>query len=394
MTGRPQRLGNVPLQRANRCLSVSRTSLGVTPRGDSMHVGVDLHKKAAVYTAVDEQGIAIRQGVVPNTLPGWGQFVSLFPPGTPVAMEACVNWGQVCDLLEEHGLRPVLANSKRVRMIAESRSKTDKIDSEILAQLLRTQYLPLVHIPSKDVRQIRELVSYRATLGHRNTELKSRVHSVLAKEWVQVPDPLFHGPGMEFLRTVELSPLNRRMLDGHLEQLRVVDEEITRCQALMAQRAMKDDRVLRLMEVRGIDYYTALILVSWIDDIHRFPNWRKLASYFGLVPSSRSSAEKAYHGHITKEGPGLARWALVESIYYVVSENPKLKRALTQIAKRRGAGIARIAVARRLVRIVYRLLKDDVHYDYLSERTYKRKLKEMERESRRDELPSGNASHS
>jgi transposase len=359
-----------------------------------MYVGVDLHKKAAVYTAVDDEGSVLRRGEVPNTLPGWREFAGLFPAGAEVALEPCVNWGQVCELLEDHGFRPALANSKRVRMIAESRNKTDSIDSEILAQLLRTRYLPLVHIPSRWAREARELVSYRATLGHRNTELKSRVHSILAKQWVEVPTPLFYGPGMTFLETIQLAPLSRRMLDGHLEQLRVVAEEVTRCQALMAQRALKDDRVLRLMEIRGLDYYTALILVSWIDDIHRFPDWRKLASYFGLVPSTRSSAEKAYHGHITKEGPALARWALVESVRYVTAENPKLRRALGIIGKRRGAGIGRVAVARRLVRIIYRMLKDGTHYEYLTERTYRRKLKEMEVEARRFQLPSEIASRS
>jgi transposase len=320
--------------------------------------------------------------------------VGLFPPGSEVALEPCVNWGQVCEVLEDHGFRPALANSKRVRMIAESRSKTDSIDSEILARLLRTRYLPSVHIPSREAREARELVFYRAVLGHRNSELKSRVHSILAKQWVEVRAALFNGPGTTFLETVPLPPLSRRMLDGHLEQLRVVAEEITRCQALMAQRALKDERVLRLMEIRGLDYYTALILVSWIDNIHRFPDWRRLASYFGIVPSTRSSAEKAYHGHITKEGPALARWALVESVRYVTSDNPKLRRALGIIGKRRGARIGRVPVARRLVRIIYRMLKDGTHHEYLTEKTYRRKLKEMEVEARRFQLPSEIASRS
>lgn len=94
-----------------------------------MFVGVDLHKKMAVYTAVDDAGNVIGEGATENTLEGWEKFGQLFPPGTSVALEACVNWGQVCDALEGHGLRPALANSKRVRMIAESKSKTDRIDS-------------------------------------------------------------------------------------------------------------------------------------------------------------------------------------------------------------------------------------------------------------------------
>ena len=373
----------MPRKRANRCLSVSRIPAGVTGKGDSMYVGIDLHKKAAVYTAVGEQGMVLGRGSVPNTLDGWNSFASLFPEGTEVAMEACVNWGQVCDKLESHGFRPLLANSKRVRMIAESRSKTDSIDSEILAQLLRTRYLPLVHIPSREMREARELVSFRAALGHRNTEIKSRIHSMLAKEWISVPDPLFYGPGLEFLKAAKLSPLNRRLMDSLLAQLTVVENEVMKCQSLMAHLSLNNKYVLRLMEIRGFDYYTAHILVSWIDGVDRFRDWRRLASYFGLVPSSRSSAEKAYHGHITKEGPTLARWALVESVRYVVSENPKLRRVLSQIGKRRGAGIARVAVARRLVRIIYHMLKEDTHYEYITERTYRRKMKEMKTDAAR-----------
>lgn len=359
-----------------------------------MFVGVDLHKKMAVYTAVDDAGNVIGEGATENTLEGWEKFGQLFPPGTSVALEACVNWGQVCDALEGHGLRPALANSKRVRMIAESKSKTDRIDSQILAQLLRTQFLPQVHIPSAEVRRLRELLSYRWSLGKTSGEIKSRIHGLLVKEWVEVPARVFYGPGKKWLAKVSLPPASRMMLDGLLERLRCVEAEQARCQAVFAQHAREDERVLRLMEIRGIDYYTALIVVSWIDDVRRFPTWRKLAAYVGVVPSSRSSAETAYHGHITKEGPAILRWAVTECIRYVVAENPKLRGALERIGRRRGKGIARVAVARRLVRILYHMLRDGTHYEYRTEKTYRRKLEEMEVEARRYSLPSENASRS
>ncbi len=168
-----------------------------------------------------------------------------------MALEQCVNPGRVCDVLEEHGFRPAWANSKRVRMIAEGWNKPNCIDSEFLAQMLRTGYLPLVHIPLRGAREARELVSYRATFGHRNNELKSRVPSILAKEWVEVPAPLFYNPETNLHETIQLAPLDRKMPDGHLEQLRVVAEEVTPCQVMMARRSLKDERVLRLMENRG-----------------------------------------------------------------------------------------------------------------------------------------------
>lgn len=216
----------------------------------------------------------------------------------------------------------------------------------------------------------------------------------MVKEWVEVPARVFYGPGKKWLAKVSLPPASRMMLDGLLERLRCVEAEQARCQAVFAQHAREDERVLRLMEIRGIDYYTALIVVSWIDDVRRFPTWRKLAAYVGVVPSSRSSAETAYHGHITKEGPAILRWAVTECIRYVVAENPKLRGALERIGRRRGKGIARVAVARRLVRILYHMLRDGTHYEYRTEKTYRRKLEEMEVEARRYSLPSENASRS
>jgi transposase len=350
-----------------------------------MYVGVDLHKRVAVYAAVDGSGKVVSRGRVENTLEGWKAFAEIVGPGSEVALEATLNWGRVHDLLESLGLRPVVANSKRVRMIAESRNKNDRIDSEVLAQLLRTDFLPRVHVPRKEVRQKRELLSYRVSLGRSLRRMKSQVHALLMKEWVDAPHELFSNEGKAFLRCVELPPLKRATLDGLLAQLETLEGEVARCQSLLAQLSLEDDDVRRLMEIRGIDYYSAQIVVSWVDDVRRFSNWRKLAAYAGLVPSNRSSAEKAYHGHITKAGPSILRWILVENVPYVVQANPQLAHAHQRIARRRGRGVARVAVARRLVRIIYHMLRDGTHYRYVTEKTYRRKLSEMAVDARRFE---------
>lgn len=359
-----------------------------------MYVGVDLHKKMAVYTALDERGNVVMRGETENTMEGWRAFAERVRPGTEVVFEATVNWGQVHDLLEDLGLRPEVVHSKRVRLIAESRNKTDRIDSEVLAQLSRAGFLPRIHVPPREVRERRELLSYRVSLGRSSTKLKCQIHSLLRKEWLEVPEELFTSDGRTFLRTVTLPPVKRAMMNGLIAQLDAVEAEVERCQSLLAQLSLKDESVLRLMEIRGIDYYSAQILVSWIDDVRRFPNWRKLASYVGLVPSNRSSAEKAYHGHITKEGPSIVRSALVENIPYVVQGNPELAAAHGRIAKRRGSGIARVAVARRLLRVVYYMMRDGTHYRYVNPKTYRRKLSEMNADARRLDRKRQRASRS
>ena len=114
-----------------------------------------------------------------------------------------------------------------------------------------------------------------------------------------------------------------------------------------------------LMTIPGISYYSALLIVSEIGDIDRFPNAKKLCSYAGLVPSVHASGGKIRYGSITKQGSKWLRWILVELSYHFIRGSERLKNLYTRVTKSHGKATARVAVAREMLKIIYYMLRDN-----------------------------------
>lgn len=326
------------------------------------YVGLDVHRKNTYFTRMDASGNILHQGSVPNAeilraLPGE-------PGHAKVAMEATGNWYHLYDLLEEVVAEIYLAHPLKTRVIAEARVKTDKIDSEALAHLLRTDLLPCSYIPPRDVRNLRDLLRYRAALVRVRTGLKNMVHALLAKNGLlKAVSDIFGKRGRGWLASLSLPEEHRLALDGLLAvndaleaQLDLVSKEIDR-------RARANPEAMLLTSIPGIAYYSALLIVAEIGDVRRFSNSRRLTAYAGLVPSVRASGGQVRHGHITKQGSRWLRWIMVEAAQSAARWDPELRRFHWRIAKRKGHRTANVALARELLKIVYHLLKEGRTYE-------------------------------
>ena len=344
-----------------------------------MYIGIDLHKVNVVLTALDDSGQVVLTTKFKNTRPGWNEFRDTFPDGGHVVVEATVNHMEVVDLLEDWGFEVSVAHCQGVRAIATSKTKTDKIDSHILAKLLHSDFLPTSYVPSKEIRLMRELLRSRIQLGRDATQVKNRIHALLRRHWITHEfSDLFGRGGRRFLVELELPELPRYVLDSLLRELDVIQREIAYIQSLIAKHSVNNDDVKRLMQINGIDFYSAQILVNEIGDVHRFPSHRQLASYVGIVPSVRNSADTVRHGHITKQGNSNLRWILVESSTRAKGNNPQLKKVHARLSKRRGKKIARIAVARHLLRIIYYMLRDKTDYHHIDAVLYETKTERLD----------------
>ena len=302
-----------------------------------MYIGIDLHKISAVITALDDSGQEVLTTKIKNTRAGWDEFHQTFPDGSHVVLESTLNHMEILDLLEEWGYQVSVAHSKNVRAIATSKAKTDKIDSRILAKLLYSDFLPRSYVPPKEVREMRKLLRHRIQLGRDLSQIKNRIHAVLNQHWITHDfSDLFGKGGRRFLKSLELPSLSRHVLDSLLRELDAIEYEVAYLQSLLAKESANNDDVVRLMQIRGIDFYSAQIITNEIGNVHRFPSYRQLASYAGLVPTVRNSADKVRHGHITKEGNRNLRWILVESGLHARKVDPNLKKKYIRLSRRRG----------------------------------------------------------
>lgn len=329
-----------------------------------MFVGMDVHKDACQVTCVDGNGKVLEKNRIPTSLESIDGLARRLPPGAKVALEAGTVSRPVHKWLRERGVEVHMANPRRLRLVADSKRKTDEEDSAILAHLLRMNYLPESYVPDEETQQLRGLIQHRVALGQKVNAAKNQVHALLTRNGIRHGfADLFGSKGSGFLREVRLPWADQLALESHLRELGFLGGEIEALVTQIAQIARKDPRVDLLMTIPGIGHYSALAILSAIGDIHRFPNHRSLVGYAGLAPSIHQSGERAHHGHITKEGPGVLRWILVCAAHGAVKREGKLQRFYLRLSRRIGKNKATVATARKMLVVIYHMLKDDKPYE-------------------------------
>ena len=145
------------------------------------YYGIDIHKKYSTYTVVDERGQIMNQGRIDNNVEAFRRVMnaSCSAGGSKAVIEATSNWYYIHDLLEGMVDEVMVAHPMRTKAIAAARIKTDKIDATTLAQLLRADLIPQSYIAPPEIRDLRELLRYRASLVRIRTRVKNKVHAVL-----------------------------------------------------------------------------------------------------------------------------------------------------------------------------------------------------------------------
>jgi transposase len=328
-----------------------------------VHVGVDLHKRISQIAVLTEEG-ELQQHRFANDPRRLEQFFGELPPRTPVAIEATGTWWWLVDLLERLGHEPVLSHPKATRAIAAARLKNDKVDAQRLALLLRGELLPTVWIPPAALREARELVRHRITLVWLRSAVRNRLLSMLARRNLhptRVKSWLTQG-GQRELRALALAPSPGTIREDCLTLLPLLDAQIRRLDVELVQRWGADPRVQRLTTIPGIGPFIAIVLVLELGDIRRFPSAKHVASYIGLTPRVRASADRVRSGHITREGNRLLRWVLVLAATQASRRPGPLRTWFRMVQSRTGKKRARVALARRLAELVYHCWKDEVDY--------------------------------
>lgn len=318
------------------------------------YVGFDIHKRYTFYTQIDAAGRIQRQGKLSNTQEAMAQFFGDIDEPAEVVVEASINWYHLYDLLESLAVPVTLAHPLRTRAIADAKVKTDKVDSHTLAQLLRADLIPSAYIPPREIRDLRELLRYRAALVRLQTMVKNRVHAILLKHGYQAPvHDIFGIRGREWLGTLPLRPVYQQALQGYLQILDVLRGQIDAASEEVDREAKATPQAQLLCTLPGVGHYTALLLLAEIGDVNRFPSPKHLVSYAGLAPTVHASGGHVRTGHISKQGSSWLRWILMEAALHAIRKPGQFQDLYQRLAKRKGPKIARVAVARVLLAKVY-----------------------------------------
>jgi transposase len=340
---------------------------------------MDIHKEMAVSCIVDEQGKVVQRQRCRCTRAELEQFGRRYlQPGDKVALEATTNTWEVVGILKPFVTEVVVSNPLKTKAIAEAKVKTDKVDAEVLAQLLRCDFLPRVWEPPVVTQALRRLTARRAALVMDKTAIKNRLHAVLHQRLIPCPfSDLFGVQGRQWLRTLSLDTEGRASLDSDLRLLVSIEEEIAHHDQELATAAYDDPRVKLLMTLPGVSLTVAQTLGAVLGEVDRFPDADHAASYLGLVPTTHQSGKRCYHGPITKQGHRQARALLVQAAHHVRQHPGPLGAFFRRVAKRRGYNVAVVATARKLVVVAWHMLKANEPYRYALPKTVEAKLEQL-----------------
>jgi transposase len=329
-------------------------------------IGLDVHRDFC-EVAIFEDGNVSRHPRVPARQAALVAFARSLEPTDQVGLEATGNALAIARLIEPHVARVVVANAAVTKGIGAARAKTDQLDARTLAQLLGTGFFPAVWLAEEPTRLARRRMSRRSQLVRERTGLKNQIHAVLHRNLVERPpaSDLFGVKGLRWLDTVELPDDERETISSCLRQLRFLGEELHRLDEVIARAALEQHSIRLLLTVPGVNLTTAAAFMAAVGDIARFKTPSQLVSYLGLDPTvHQSGLSPARHGSISKQGCAGARWALVESAWIVAGGPGPLHAFAERIRARRGANVATVAVARKLVVLFWHLLTKDEEYAF------------------------------
>lgn len=330
-----------------------------------LYVGIDHHKKYCYGTVMDEKGqiqwsrkFETEKEKVKEVFNGIGEAKAV--------LEAGRNWAVMYDWLEEMFDDVVLAHPKKVKAIAEAKIKNDKIDSRTLAHLLRADLIPEAHVPDKETRGAKRVLRQRMFFVRLRTMVKNRIRIMLEGYPEVIKEcpvkGMFTGKGLRWLREVSLKGKDREILDGDISMLEELSKGISSSDGLIEELEKEDKDAGYLKSISGIGKFFAVLISKEIDGIERFRTEKKLASYAGLVPSTYSSGQRTVHGRITKQGNKWLRYALIEAVWPAIKADKRLREYYQRLKEGKNANVAKVSCARRLLKTVWRVLKEKKYY--------------------------------
>ena len=334
------------------------------------YVGIDAHSKNCVYVIQDGAGQVVGEGRVPTTSEGL-QLLRVrheLSPGTRVALESGTMAFYVARRLSRLGLDPVVIDAHEVRSKAlRPNQKSDRRDAlELCEGLRRDSYRSVVHVPPEAIERLRETLGRRRHfVGLKTMQVNAAKRLLRAAGQQQLGRSLRTRAGWDqLLRSVAIDPSLEGFCRTHYAVWRCAQEQITTLEASLSTQAEPRRADLeRLQTVPGVGPIVALTVLAAFSDVRRFPSAKHAASYAGLVASTFDSGERVQHGSITRRGSTELRSMLCEAAHHAGRPNHPLRPYFIRLCVRRGYKMAVVAVAHRLCRILYAMLRHGTEFD-------------------------------
>ncbi|NLX22427.1 MAG: IS110 family transposase [Phycisphaerae bacterium] len=331
-------------------------------------VGVDLHKKVVALAAVDRQGNILDRIRCSTQEPHKiHRFLRGLPRPLWMAVEAVgfIEW--FIDEFRPAVERIDIADATKLASMRGKRRKNDRKDSLEFAQRLARGECPLGYIADEDLLHLRKLGRHWHRLSERLSRAKTTVRSLLNAANLEGPtsNSLHMRQWLE-LQGHQLKPATLLTIEGLTQEIEGIEHQRRSLEEAIRQANTSDvfaADIQLLKTVKGIGDILACIIRAEVGPFMRFPNADALEFWSGLTPDNQESAGRTQSGHITKAGPASLRWALGQAAMAQCRSDRRVGGIRRKLANKRGKGKANTAMARRLLRTLYAMMRDGVPYD-------------------------------
>ncbi len=351
---------------------------------NSFVVGIDLGEKESVATYMAPDGDIKDQFKFLMTPEGYSEFSKKVPLETRIAFEASGSAYAVTSSLRKLGYSDItVAHPKELSWITKSKKKNDKVDSLKLAKLHLVGMIPESHLLEEEERIFRDLLIQRVKLGKSISSIKNSIIGYLKREnfFSTLPDTNdnFSMKRRNAMKEITWGNQKDLVLKVMLDHLEFIEKQTTLLDTEIRKMAKASEDVKLLMSITGIDYYLASLISSYIGNITRFDSSDKLASFFGIITSTKDSSTIKRRGHMSKEGSHTARWALSIAVDTIITYNKPIREYYDSVKNRKGSGkFAHVSTMRKLIRMIFTMLTERKEWKYENPGLTENKLSKLE----------------
>lgn len=330
--------------------------------------GIDLHARQMYVCIMDREGnVLVHRNIKGNDFAFFLKLVAPYLHDLTVVCECCFNWYWLADACEDAGIEFVLAHALYLKHIHGGKNKNDRLDSEKLAHLLRTNLIPPAYVYPRERRPMRALLRQRMSYVWERSELLTHLSMNQTAEGLVPAAKGGHNRDVweERILGQYTDPLHRLAVECDMELIRSYDRRIELLdQRLCAEARREHGRDFALlMTVPGIGRVLALTILFEIDTIGRFPTVKDFASYCRLVKGSVASAGKIKGLKGGKMGNPYLRWAFGEAAVIAKRNHPLLTPYAEKLVSKHGKFKGNAILANQLGRAVYFMLQKGTAFD-------------------------------
>ncbi len=329
-----------------------------------VYIGIDLHSNNCMVVVISEAGRALYEKRLRNDLGlVLSELAAYRKRCAGVVVESTFNWYWLVDGLMEAGYRVHLANTAAIQQYKGLKYSDDRSDARWLAEMLRLKVLPEGYIYPKEARALRDLLRKRSQLVRQKVSQMLSIQDLVARN----AGASLSGNAVKTLTGWELTrllpdPLVARAAASNLKVYRCLVREIAELERVILSRVKSDADFQNLLGVSGIGKALGLTVLLESGDMGRFASAGHYASYCRCVGSEKLSNGKTKGKGNTKNGNKWLAWAFVEAANFAIRYEPLVKRFYERKKARTSGVVAVKAVAHKLARATYHVLKDGVPF--------------------------------